>query len=206
MVGISFPGISQLFVGGAQPPHLAAIAPLSVIADIYRAPGFPGGIFNDGFAKSWLEDRKNDAEPAPEGGQPYAVKRVQQGDAVCLANQRLRLQTQDPIAFTESHPFYVPDLMDQRSPINWVADIKVPTFLADQWQDEQTGGDFASMLSRFPMRKDVKITVQNGVHTSSLDPDVLWNWLAFLDLYVAKRVPDATVLAAIAPIIYSQIL
>src|SRR5262245_61667584 len=46
MVGISFPGISQLFVGGSQPPHLAAIAPLSVIADIYRAPGFPGGIFN----------------------------------------------------------------------------------------------------------------------------------------------------------------
>src|SRR5262249_55325110 len=141
MVGISFPGISQLFVGGAQPPHLAAIAPLSVIADIYRAPGFPGGIFNDGFAKSWLEDRKNDAEPAPEGGQPYAVKRVQQGDAVCLANQGLRLQTQDPIAFTESHPFYVPDLMDQRSPINWVANIKVPTFLADQWQDEQTARD-----------------------------------------------------------------
>src|SRR5262249_19093688 len=53
MIGISFPGISQLYVGGAQPPHLAAIAPLSVIADIYRAPGFPGGIFNDGFAQSW---------------------------------------------------------------------------------------------------------------------------------------------------------
>src|SRR2546427_3843045 len=58
MVGISFPGISQLFVGGARPPHLAAIAPLSVIAGIYRAPGFPGGIFNSGFAKSWLQDRK----------------------------------------------------------------------------------------------------------------------------------------------------
>ena len=51
MVGISFPGISQLFVGGARPPHLAAIAPLSVIADIYRSPGFPGGIFNNGFAR-----------------------------------------------------------------------------------------------------------------------------------------------------------
>ena len=33
MVGISYPGISQLFVAATQPPHLAAIAPLSVIAD-----------------------------------------------------------------------------------------------------------------------------------------------------------------------------
>src|SRR4029450_10665067 len=40
MVGISFPGGSQVFVGGARPPHLAAVAPLSVIADIYNAPGF----------------------------------------------------------------------------------------------------------------------------------------------------------------------
>ncbi len=31
MVGLSYPGISQLFVGSAQPPHLAAIAPMSVI-------------------------------------------------------------------------------------------------------------------------------------------------------------------------------
>jgi predicted acyl esterase len=34
MIGISFPGITQLFVGGAQPPHLGALAPLSTIADL----------------------------------------------------------------------------------------------------------------------------------------------------------------------------
>jgi hypothetical protein len=67
MVGISFSGISQLFVGGVRPPHLAAITPLSVIADIYRAPGFPGGIFNNGFAQSWLLDRRHDGEPAKGG-------------------------------------------------------------------------------------------------------------------------------------------
>ncbi|HLK11153.1 MAG TPA: CocE/NonD family hydrolase [Candidatus Binatia bacterium] len=206
MVGISFPGISQLFVGGARPPHLAAIAPLSVIADIYRAPGFPGGIFNDGFAASWLADRAHDAEPAPEGGQAYAIAQVKAGDAVCLANQRLRLQTLDPVAFTEAHPYYTPSLMDQRSPINWVHAIAVPTFLGDSWQDEQTGGDFASMLRRLPQRPDVKITLTNGVHTSPLDPDILWNWLAFLDLYVAGRIPDPGRLAPIAPLIYQQIL
>jgi predicted acyl esterase len=206
MIGISFPGISQLFVAGDRPPHLAAVAPLSVIADIYRAPGFPGGIFNNGFAQSWLQDRKDDAEPAPSGGQGWARKRVNDGDATCAANQRLRLQTLDPLDFVHSHPFYEPALMDERSPINWVKLIDVPVFLSSSWQDEQTGGDFASMLGRLPKRKDVKIVVQNGVHTSSLDPEVIWDWLAFLDLYVARTAPDPGRIGLIAPIIYQQIL
>jgi predicted acyl esterase len=206
MIGISFPGISQLFVGGARPPHLAAIAPLSVIADIYRAPGYPGGIFNNGFAETWLTERRDDAAPAPEGGQGWAVKRVRAGDATCLANQRLRLQTQDPVATARQYDFYTPSVMDQRSPVNWVSRIRVPTFLAGAWQDEQTGADFVSMLFRVPRRRDVKITLTNGVHSSSLDPEVLWRWHAFLELYVAHRVPDPGVLAAIAPLVYAQIL
>jgi hypothetical protein len=52
----------------------------------------------------------------------------------------------------------------------------------------------------------VKITLQNGVHTSSLDPEVIWNWLAFLDIYVANAVPDQKAIAAIAPLVYPQIL
>jgi predicted acyl esterase len=206
MIGISFPGISQLFVGGARPPHLAAIAPLSVIADIFRAPGYPGGIFNNGFAQTWLQDRKNDAQPAPEGGQAWAIKRVNEGDQTCLANQRLRLQTEDPIEFTTSHAFYEPALMADRSPINWVDRIEVPVFLSSAWQDEQTGGDFASMLSRLPRRRDVKITLTNGVHSSTLDPETLWNWLAFLDLYVAERLPDPGRIGGIAPVLYDIVL
>jgi predicted acyl esterase len=206
LIGISFSGISQLFVGGARPPHLMAMAPLSVIADIYRSPGFPGGIFNSGFAGTWLQDRANDARPAPQGGQQYAIDRVNAGDQTCLANQRLRLQTQDPVQQTHMYPFYTPSVMDNRSPINWVHNIEVPTFLGDSWQDEQTGGDFASMLFRFPRRPDVKFNLQNGVHASPLEPDVLYNWIAFLDLYVAGKVPDPGRVAPIAPIIYPQIL
>jgi predicted acyl esterase len=206
MVGISFPGITQLFTGGARPPHLAALAPFSVIAEIYTAPGFPGGIFNNGFAESWLRERADDAKPAPAGGQGWARKRVREGDTVCLDNQRLRLQTQDPVDVTQSNPFYTPALMDDRSPINWVDKIEVPTFLASAWQDEQTGPGFATMLNRIPNRPDVKISVVNGVHSSALEPEILWNWLAFLDLYVARRVPDPGRLAPIASIIYSSIL
>ncbi len=206
MVGISFPGISQLYVGGARPPHLAALAPLSVISDIYGAPGFPGGIFNNGFAESWLQDRKEDAEPAPDGGQAYAVQRVDEGDATCLANQRLRLQTEDPIQFVQEHPYYEPEEMDARSPIEWVSRIRVPVFLAGAWQDEQTGSGFAAMLSRVPKRRDAKITLTNGVHTSALDPEVLWRWLEFLQLYVSQEVPRTAFLGFVAPMIYPEIL
>jgi putative CocE/NonD family hydrolase len=77
LVGISFSGISQLFAGGTRPPHLAAITPLSVTDHIYSGTGFPGGIFNDGFAASWLNERQDNARPAPEeGAQPYALKRT----------------------------------------------------------------------------------------------------------------------------------
>ncbi|MFM7143056.1 MAG: CocE/NonD family hydrolase, partial [Alphaproteobacteria bacterium] len=53
MVGISYPGISQLFVAQLNPPSLAAITPLSVISDTGRGTLRPGGIFNDGFALEW---------------------------------------------------------------------------------------------------------------------------------------------------------
>jgi len=206
MVGISFPGISQLPVAGARPPHLAAIAPFAVIADIYRSPGFPGGIFNNGFAQTWLQDRKNDAEPAPEGGQGWAVRRVNDGDTVCLENQKLRLQTLDPIEFTRDNPFYEADQMDARSPANWVANIGVPIFMSGAWQDEQVGGDFSALLKDLPGGKDVKFTGLNGVHSSPLEPEVLWNWIAFLDIYVAGQIPDPGRAAPFVPLLAIEIL
>jgi hypothetical protein len=206
MVGLSFPGITQTFVGGARPPHLGALAPLSTIGDIYRAPGYPGGIFNNGFAESWLTERAHDAEPAPMGGQGWARTRVDDGDTVCLDNQKMRLQQLDPVAQTKATPFYTPALMDERSPANWVDKIEVPTFYSAAFHDEQTGPDFASMLSRFPVRPDVKITVQNGVHTSPFDPEVLWDWIAFLDIYVAGNVPDPSRMSDFAGILTQTIL
>ncbi|MFW5878858.1 MAG: CocE/NonD family hydrolase, partial [Myxococcota bacterium] len=46
MVGLSYPGITQLFVGRSQPPGLAAVAPLSVIGSTHTTL-VPGGILND---------------------------------------------------------------------------------------------------------------------------------------------------------------
>ena len=189
MVGISFSGISQLFVAGTRPPHLAAIAPLSVTDDLYEGTGYPGGIFNSGFAQRWVEERQRDAEPAPYGGQPYARELVRRGDQNCARNQLLRLQTQDALALQQRTPFRDPRIFGQRSPGAWLQRARVPIFLVGQFQDEQTGGHFPEALNTISRRKRVWITLQNGTHVDALSPSVITRWVEFLKLYVADEVP-----------------
>ena len=93
MVGISYSGFSQLIVAGTEPPDLAAITPLSPTDDLFST-GYPGGIYNDGFAKTWMQQRISDAQAAPGGGQPWATAEIKTGDATCLANQVLHPEAQ----------------------------------------------------------------------------------------------------------------
>jgi predicted acyl esterase len=191
LVGISFSGISQLFAAGSQPPSLSAIAPMSVTTDIYRGTGYPGGIFNSGFALSWVKDRVNDAKPAPEGGQPWARRMIEDfDDEKCLANQKLRLQTQDVLKLIDDNPFRTPLVFDQRSPGAWMNKIKVPTFLMGQYQDEQTGGDFVNTLSNLNSNPNVWINLQNGVHNDSIGPGNITQWVEFIDIFMGNRVPE----------------
>ena len=182
MAGISFSGITQLFTAGTRPPHLAAIAPMSVSDDVYTATGYPGGIFNTGFPLSWIKERQSDARPAPRGGQPYARELVRQGDRHCAANQRLRLQTQDAFRLIDENRYRTPSFFDVRSPGAWMKRIRVPTFLVGQFQDEQTGGHFPESLPGLAHNPRVWISLQNGVHADSLGPSTTTRWIAFLEL------------------------
>jgi predicted acyl esterase len=189
MAGISFSGISQLFVAGTRPPHLSAIAPMSVTDDLYTATGYPGGIFNSGFARTWVVERMHDARPAPAGGQPWARELVRMGDEHCRANQRLRLQTQDALRIQRQNPFRTPSLFQRRAPGPWLGRVRVPVFLVGQFQDEQTGGHFAESLSLLNGQPRVWISLQNGVHADSLGPTTITRWAEFLKLYVAGEIP-----------------
>jgi predicted acyl esterase len=196
MGGISFSGITQLFTAGTQPPHLAAIAPLSVTDDIYTGTGYPGGIFNSGFARTWVVERMADARPAPAGGQPWARELVKQGDRHCRANQRLRLQTQNALRLQRRNPFRTPSLFEHRAPGPWLEHARVPVFLVGQFHDEQTSGHFAESLSYLNGKRDVFISIQNGVHVDSLGPSTITRWAEFMKLYVANeipRVPDSVI-------------
>jgi uncharacterized protein len=189
MAGISFSGTTQLFTAGTRPPHLSAIAPMSVTDDLYTGTGYPGGIFNSGFARSWIRERLDDARPAPRGGQPWARALVRAGDKRCRANQRLRLQTQDALRLQRASPFRTPSLFGRRAPGPWLRRVKVPVFLVGQFQDEQTGGHFAESLSYLNGKPSVWISLQNGVHADSLGPSTITRWAEFMKLYVAGEVP-----------------
>ncbi len=187
MMGISYGGISQLFVAQTRPPHLAAIAPLSVI-DNTATTLYPGGILNTGFALSWGKDRAHDAQPAP-GGEPWAEKRIQGGDAVCRANQLLHAQAPDLIAQVRANRYYTTKVAGPLAPVTFVHKIDVPVFLACQFTDEQTGGHCPALASRFTGTAHKWFTFTNGTHIDSLDPETFNRWFDFLSLYVAHRTP-----------------
>ncbi len=195
MVGISYPGITQLFVAATQPPSLDSITPLSVIDDSFRSTLYPGGILNTGFAVDWIRARLSDAKPYGEG---WSKKRADAGDTRCADNQKLRLQNPDLVNEIAQNPYYSNPLGDSLAPITFVDRIKVPVFIAGAWQDEQTGGHFPAMLPKFTNSPHVYVTLTNGLHTESLSPPVLRRYMEFLQLYVGKKVPDLSVGPTIA--------
>jgi hypothetical protein len=204
MVGISYSGISQFEVAGTDPPDLAAIAPLSSTDDLFST-GYPGGIYNSGFAKSWIAQRIVDAQAAPHGGQPWATAEIAAGDSTCLANQRLHLEAQKLESLVGPNLSRVPALFDQRSPAVWATHIKVPVFLVGALEDEQTGPQWPALITALGHDKTVYATMLNGTHIDSLGPDTVSRWLEFLDIYVAGRVPTTNpFLSVLAPLVYSQ--
>jgi len=202
MVGLSYPGITQLFVGAQQPPHLAAIAPMSVIGDSATTM-LPGGILNDGFATQWITEVITKALPF---GQGWEQPRVDGGDAVCGENQLLHKQYIDNVAVARAIKYYDPAKHDRYNPTTFVDKITVPVFLASAWEDEQTGPYFFTLLDKFTGSPAVRLNVYNGVHIDAFQPSVLQDWFDFLDLFVAGTVPvDHGLQRALAPQLYQKV-
>jgi uncharacterized protein len=206
MMGISYGGISQLFTAENDPPSLAAISPLSVI-DNTQTTLYPGGILNTGFALEWAKERVHDAMPAsPDGGQKWAYKRVQDGDQTCKDNQVLHANAVNLLAKIKANNHYVPEVADPLSPVTFVNRIKVPTFMACQWTDEQTGGHCPTLAEHFTGTQRKWFTFTNGTHVDSLDPETFNRWYDFLQLYVAKQAPitNSALIKAGAPLVYQE--
>jgi predicted acyl esterase len=218
MVGISYSGLSQLPAAGTDPPDLAAIAPMSPTDDLFST-GYPGGIYNEGFAASWIGQRIDDAAPAatlvngqlaPLSSTPvsnvaqpwtyYEIDAELQASggtaSACLANQALHAQSES--LSTLVGPQLVapgtgsgrdPSLFDRRSMTQWASHITVPVFISGALEDEQTGPQWPALLNAFPKSTPVYANMVNGNHIDSTDPQIISRWLEFLDLYVADKVP-----------------
>ena len=205
MMGISYGGISQLFVGATAPPHLAALTPLSVI-DNSATTLYAGGLLNTGFALNWAMERDHDAQPASAtGGQPWAYQQIQRGDTVCKANQALHAEAVSMVAKVYRNPYYVPSVADPLSPVTFVHKITAPTFVACQFTDEQTGGHCPDLAEHMTGTRHRWFTFANGAHIDSLDPYTFNRWYDFLELYVAHAQPRLTpAQRALSPLIYQR--
>ena len=206
MMGISYGGISQLFTAATRPPSLAAITPISLI-DSTQTTLYPGGILNTGFALPWGIDRIQESRPAgprPDQGQRWAYERIQEGDQVCKANQTLHAEAADLQRKIHVNRFYRPRVADPLAPVTFVHKINVPTFLACQWEDEQTNGHCPTMANRFTGTDRKWFTFTNGTHVDSLAPETFNRWFDFLKLYVAREAPAvySPVVQALGPVVY----
>ena len=206
MMGISYGGISQLFTAQTDPPSLEAIAPLSVI-DATATTLYPGGDLNDGFAVAWAQARQYEARPAsPNGGQPWAYKQIQNGDQTCKQNQVLHEEAADLMAKIHANSHYKPSIADPLDPVTFVHKIDVPTYMACQWEDEQTGGHCADLVQHFTGTSQKWFTFTNGPHIDSLAPYTYDRWYDFLELFVAHKAPieNQGVTRIAAPVIYQS--
>lgn len=215
MVGISYSGLSEFPSAGTNPPDLAAIAPMSPTDDLFST-GYPGGIYNNGFAAGWIGDRINDAKPAATlsggtlvplaatpvsgVGQPwtYYEMAAEGAGSTCLANQALHGQSESLASLVGPQmvapgtgPGRDPSLFNRRSMTQWASRITAPVFVSGAMQDEQTGPQWPALLSALPASTPVYAHLINGGHIDSTGPQIISQWLEFLDIYVADKVPVA---------------
>jgi hypothetical protein len=82
----------------------------------------------------------------------------------------------------------------------------VPTYMACQFTDEQTGGHCQDLAEHFTGTEKKWFTWTNGTHVDSLDPETFNRWYDFLELYVAHQAPisNSALIRAGAPVIYQQ--
>ncbi len=208
MFGVSYGGISQLFAAQLRPPDLEAIAPLSVV-DATATTLYSGGVLNTGFAVPWAEARQFDAEPAgPSSGEHWAYEQIQNGDETCAANQDMHGEASDLLTEIKENATYDPPVADPLDPVTFVHNIDVPTFMACQWEDEQTGGHCADLAEHFTGTEHKWFTFTNGAHIDSLDPYTFNRLDDFLELYVAHQAPinNRGILDTAAPIVYQEAL
>ena len=218
MVGISFSGLSQFPASGTDPPGLAAIAPMSPTDDLFST-GYPGGIYNNGFAAEWINSRISDAKAAATDtggqlvqssttpisgiGQPWTYYEIDSelassngASSNCLSNQVLHNQSQDlagligpQLVAPVTGSGRDPALFDRRSMVDWAAHVNVPVFLSGALQDEQTGPQWPALIDAVPKTTPLFANMVNGGHIDSADPQTISRWLEFLDIYVADKVP-----------------
>ncbi|KAA1427639.1 CocE/NonD family hydrolase [Nocardioides antri] len=128
MAGASYMGISQLMAAGHHPPGLKAIFPQVPGADVYRDIVASGGQIDVGFMPLWLGLVTGTGliPPAYVGSDPTSAIGVLIDHLVAGGQFTLPLALQ---ALFGQSPAYDGPFYRERSAINYIDDVTVPTFL-----------------------------------------------------------------------------
>jgi predicted acyl esterase len=185
IIGLSYSGIAALYTATTAPPSLAAAVPMSVIGDPWEMQ-WPGGIYNQGFTKSWIDNRESQAAA---NGSSWVVEQIDSGDETCRENvslSHLSIDFEEFLALLE----YRHTLLDERDLTLLIDKVQAPIYLVGQFQDEQTGAQFGRMLDGLDNSPHSRLSLSNGRHPDGYGPDMVFRWFEFLELYVAERVPQ----------------
>ena len=164
IIGHSYPGLTGFLVASTNPPHLTAIAVSGLIDDLYRGISYMGGVPDPGFPLLW----PTIIRPATElvGNIP----RYRQHDPVCAENIATRPAPNaldDPVvngaADREDGVWWA-----SHSLITYIAGIQRPTWIAQQYQDEQTGPrGGVELWQHIPAGVPKRLVLTNGVHATN---------------------------------------
>ncbi|KAA1421663.1 CocE/NonD family hydrolase [Nocardioides humilatus] len=128
MAGPSYMGISQLMAAGHHPKGLKAIFPQVPGADVYRDVVASGGQLDVGFIPLWLGLVNGTAliPPAYTGSDPQSAIGNLLDHLIGGGSFTMTLALQ---ALLGGNPMYDGPFYRQRSAINYLDDVTVPTFL-----------------------------------------------------------------------------
>jgi putative CocE/NonD family hydrolase len=212
MDGPSYMGIDQIFAAAGKPAGLKAIFPQVPAADVYRDVVASGGQLDVGFIPLWLglvtaTGIIPPTTPTPTSLGDYLTTLLDHAAGATSFTAPLLTQ-----AVLGGDPAYDGDFYAQRSPINVVSKVDVPTFLVSGEYDLFQRGTPLLFENLDRRHVPVKMVIgpwnhlQASAGTGFADAgygDLGDMQLRWFDHYV-KGIADPTLDSAIAPITYYE--
>ena len=191
-MGISYGGISQLFTAADQPAEprrdLAAVGARRTrrrrstrAASSTPASRSPG-------PRSACTRR---CRRGPNGGQPWAYKRIQEGDTTCEANQVLHAEAADLMAKIRANDHYVPAVADPLSRSRSSTRSRCRRSWPASGRTSRPAATARRSPSASPARAGSGSRSPTAPTSTRSHPETFNRWYDFLQLYVAKQAPIA---------------